>query len=1051
MKLSRQEAFQQVRVGIHSYAAAQLTYAQLRSPCVELSSVALKFRGRQASLKDVLHRLEAVRNVLSLLGEKNALDPKLAEYAFFPLTHLFNEAQRLSSSCLEGAVSCVILLVRRGWQSSLSPEMGKQLLILMTFVASPPLSKQPEPPSDELKEVCIHCIEAIIEQLSASHKSRVVFDELGSKNVVDQIAYMLIESVTDSASDNVQFAASQALLQLICAISSRVLLASLLPRTASSLSQVLKIDSNARRTRKVLVSYLQLLTHLLKAVLADNVVFPLNTTLANSTASERNPEMVMDEAWLKATASQVRIVLIQVTKLRYHDSPDVHSAVAKLCRMVATECSRSLADSIPVVVETLISVSKTDQAEDFMHRLLSLAKNNEIIEDLVKERLHKWVQSLPRTMQGNDTRSKLRALGNITASIEILQQASGFSQEDIQKIIQALLGATSYTELAPVHTSKLLDRTEDMSVSGELQSQPTRTFEQIVLNQSSESEVLAGLQKLLAGLASTQLAGPIAQHCIDQIGYHPSSRNVSTIWLALQCLHALYGDLAALNSILVLDGNGDEDSSPASVPRLISDLYTTTLPVLNGSDDSSTSDWRLQALAIESTVMQAQQLDVAYRPELMDTLYPIVSCLGASHDGLRSHALCGLDLLAQACRYDSTSDMLIDNVDYLINSVALRLNSFDISPQAPKVILMMLKLCGARIVPYLDDIIGSIFSALDNFHGYPSLTELLFRVLKGVVDEVKSRPGFLITNGTTERKREIPSAYVSTVNDIVGDLRRRKSRKQKLLAETPDDDQQAPRRPWKSSDAESAPLDKNDGNSAEAHEIVESNEPAEPQEDTKAKLTKPHQLLLDIAKSTSPHLSSPSPQVRHLLLGLIEEVAPLLGQDENTFLPLINAIWPSLVGRLFNASDDVDDADTSYNVCAAANTIVVLCKSAGNFMSTRIEDISPRIRKLFAQSQGSSGRQDRGHLQKEQSLTAPRPASLRNGKTQVVIALSNLMITIIDHVRVSAEVGDTTLDLLGPPAIRQQRTDILQALERYNADAVWLLRYAQRNQESDST
>ena len=113
---------------------------------------------------------------------------------------------------------------------------------------------------------------------------------------------------------------------------------------------------------------------------------------------------------------------------------------------------------------------------------------------------------------------------------------------------------------------------------------------------------------------------------------------------------------------------------------------------------------------------------------------------------LRKHAMTGLNLLAQACEYPSTGDMLIGNVDYLINSVALKLNSFDISAQVPQVVLMMLRLCGARIVPYLDDLLGSIFSAVDNFHGYPRLVELLFRVLKGVVDESRKQPELMITS-----------------------------------------------------------------------------------------------------------------------------------------------------------------------------------------------------------------------------------------------------------------------------------------------------------------
>ena len=257
---------------------------QLRTPCVELSSVALKFKGKQASVKDVLHSLEVVREILITLAEKSSLDEKLAEYAFFPLTHIFNEAQRLSSSCLEAAINCVIILAAKGWRHHLSPEMGKQLLILMTLVGAPDPKKQTDPPSEELKEASLLCIGTIVAQLTGGHDSIRMFQDLGTRSIVDQLVYLLLEAITENESDRVQAAAAEALLQLISAISNRVLLASLLPRTASSLTQVLKTSPKARRTRKVLVSYLQLLTSILRSVLADNVVYPLEDKSSSPSA-----------------------------------------------------------------------------------------------------------------------------------------------------------------------------------------------------------------------------------------------------------------------------------------------------------------------------------------------------------------------------------------------------------------------------------------------------------------------------------------------------------------------------------------------------------------------------------------------------------------------------------------------------------------------------------------------------------------------------------------------------------------------------------------------
>ncbi len=48
---------------------------------------------------------------------------------------------------------------------------------------------------------------------------------------------------------------------------------------------------------------------------------------------------------------------------------------------------------------------------------------------------------------------------------------------------------------------------------------------------------------------------------------------------------------------------------------------------------------------------------------------------------------------------------------------------------------MMINLAGPSLLPFLDDLIESIFVVLESFHGYKKLVELLFTALKAVVDQ----------------------------------------------------------------------------------------------------------------------------------------------------------------------------------------------------------------------------------------------------------------------------------------------------------------------------
>jgi TELO2-interacting protein 1 len=151
-------------------------------------------------VKQVLQGLQAVETALTALVSRKALDEKLAEYAFFPLTHVFNEAQKLSSACLESAVSCVSILAAEGWGPRIAPNMGKQLLILMTLIGGPDPKRQQAPPTDELREASLHCIGALVESLTSTPSSKPIFDDPSVRSIVDQVTYMLLDAITESRS-----------------------------------------------------------------------------------------------------------------------------------------------------------------------------------------------------------------------------------------------------------------------------------------------------------------------------------------------------------------------------------------------------------------------------------------------------------------------------------------------------------------------------------------------------------------------------------------------------------------------------------------------------------------------------------------------------------------------------------------------------------------------------------------------------------------------------------------------------------------------------------
>ena len=1040
-----------------------------------------------------------------MLGRDGALDEKLAEYAFFPLSQVFNEAQRLSSRCLEVAVQCLQILVGQGWRVKLSPEMGKQLLILMTLLAGgSPAKNQTEPPTDDLKVAAFDCMSALTECMGKLQRGRPIFDEVGARTIVDQSIYVLLEAITDSPSDLVQLAAAHALSSLLEQISNRVVLASLLPRTVSALTKALQPSTQARRTHKVLEAHLELLAKILYAVLNDEVVTNAVAPLASSKKSSETTQEhdadtlpILDKSWLQATSSQVKLALASVMKLRNHGKAEVRQALVRLATMVIEHCSQSLSESVPLLVETLVVLANDSECTTAFSTLKRLATAEPALAESLKSSLHKWMASLPRVMQGSDDRPKERILQQISTTFAVLSEIDE-SSDVLDQFLATCLVDTVAAAVESVNLRPKQAVMEPPKPSFGLaiveDANSYASFEAVMLNHGSQKDSMAQLQALITKLGSSQNAHALIKSILDRVTARGTSQ-LAAIWLALNFLRQPKLDQASVDKFLNFPG----DAAPFadSRPYLVSDLYSLTISELvdqPSNVDNTDSDWRVTALALESLVLQADQLGASYRPELIDTLYPVLSLLGASQPDLRTHAMKALTLLGKACDYSSTSDMLIQNADYLINSIALKMNTFDISPQALQVLLMMVRLCGAKLIPYLDDLIGDIFAALDSFHGYPRLVELLFEVLGVVVDEGARQPSLTITNGKEPLEHKKQPYSSSTIGDIITDLQRHKARKRKSEAEDLEPRKSTPHRPWKGTldgsetlqSSFSDPADEDDalaeGNADEELPLPEKAQP----------LSKPHTLLLRVAEFSPYHLSSPSPRVRLTVLSLLTRIAAPLSTDENTFLPLVNAIWPALVPRLFanlhaDNSDEMEDGVTEpvYTVTAAASTVAALCVGAGDFMAGRIEDIFPSLERMYRQvwdRVAAKWERERGRRRDQRigrpvrdhagagltgtvdldlrivkvnvtstSIQSPKTSMTRtayqgtnSSDEQILDALIGLLVAILGYVRITEEMGEVMLDLLAPVMDEPGREAVTDALETWNADAVWLVREQRR-------
>lgn len=1023
-----------------------------------MNEVALKFLNGQHNAKEVLSKLEELSNLLqSLTEEKQYLDDKLAEYVFFPLSHVFRASQTTPLRALELAVQCLEILLQTGWQHILNPDLGVQLLILLTFIAdSGPTQIKSERTSEELQTDAFACLEALFSSLGRSTATKNSLLEPANVPALGHAITVMLDGLNGGTSTQVQILALDALQAFGVCVLNRAIYASFLPGIVSSLSQVISDKTKMRRSFKVIEKSLILLASTIQFVMSD-----IYLTAEPSHDAENNSDLLLklDTSWVKATATQLKLALANVVRQRQHDRTEVRRAVFSVCLVVLEDCPKTLSESIGMMLETLISLSQLDDSRATEMKLEQIISADPDVAEFIRTSLYNWLVALPRMMLSNDDTAKSAMVGKICVAFRLLSEAdiSLFLVDDVllATLQDSVINAINFPTKVDMLT-KSLTSVDSGDIVDILGRESVQSFPSVLASHKSAVDTLSELETLVRHISSSARSISIARNSLDQARSNQKNVGLVSFWLCLCILRNKAEMEPRFEDFTEMDASSDFQT------ELCEELYSFALSVLTRVDTDMDLDWRLQAIALETLAFQAAQLKAEFRIELVDALYPVVHLVGSHIQPLRMHAFVCLDSIAKACEYVDAKELLISNVDYLVNAVGVKLNTFDIAPQAPQVLLMLIKLCGPSLLPYLDDLVDSVFGALECFHGYANLVELLFSVLNGVVEEGVKTPQFAITTGEIV-SHLTPPVKVISVDDVVSSLKRHHGASYSNDEGTEESERyglspNTSQKPWKkleTSDEMRTPQSISDLEESQSH-VPEVIEPA---------LTKTYTMLHRIAQLTQHHLPSSSPSIRISLLTLLTNALPYLSSHEDTFLPLVHLLWPVLIPRLADRE--------AYVVSGVLNVISIMCQGAGDFMTGRIETLWPTIRRLhksinqtllrrhhpsstsFSTAQSpptlstTSGllhlsapqpaQQHRAETRRQPPSTISPTAYLPTTTTLLRASLTAFLLQLITHAHVSEPLFSEILtDMLHDALVVQGRADVRMALERRNPDAVWL-------------
>ncbi|WVN89024.1 uncharacterized protein L203_104240 [Cryptococcus depauperatus CBS 7841] len=358
----------------------------------------------------------------------------------------------------------------------------------------------------------------------------------------------------------------------------------------------------------------------------------------------------------------------------------------------------------------------------------------------------------------------------------------------------------------------------------------------------------------------------------------------------------------------------------------------------------------LTALSLQSFSLSAQILSSSFRPLLLSTLYMILSHLASPQPIIQSYASLTLEHVAHHAGYTSPSALVLDNIDYVVNTVTQRLTYQRLSTTAPLVLIAMIRLVGDAILPLVQEVVDEVFDALDDYHGYETMASSLLAVLVTLIEVMSKEAEAEEPDEHRLRKQQEmsriekaprPEEDFAEFDKWWNERANRRGQEVKEILE------RAPQHAWGSEN-----IRKNESNGENDDDLRMEDVEEEPP-------SRSQQVTTRILSKSIYFLTHRSPFLRSKILSLIARAIPVLalGNRESELLPLIHDSWNLILNRL-------DDTEP-YVVVEAAQVVANMCLYVGDFMSKRVLDHAwPKLLKLIVTQQ---------ELDKKSALTRRGP------------------------------------------------------------------------------
>ncbi|VVT55128.1 uncharacterized protein SAPINGB_P004441 [Magnusiomyces paraingens] len=967
-------------------------FSKVREPCVALSRLALapNFDPESRAVADALESL--YRALASIQNPDDILEDNFADYIFFPLARLLQKP-KLGDKSTVYLQRVLGFLIQHAWARTMVPEMAKQLFILLTFLVDKKSNKDRSEVSraagcEALSNLCAAIANTPGTALAFRNDTTVI-------PTVGQAVSLFLEcALTGVSNVELQRNSLEALDALLFnVIKSGEATATMLPGIVSTLSKVLSPKHGSHRHYTVYALVFQVFEHLLTSVFDDADLGLLKpkgqpTSIAEiaagiKTERAKNTNKIRTDSWLRASKDQLKTALSVIPVFKEAKAQvQVQAAVLSLALGVIKQCSQALDNCVPMFVDLVLVLASQGDAGDAVvgqqarTEMEQVLEKNATIRDVLQERVFAWVDAMPRLLSAHDDTQALTILTSIETAVTLLGgQESGV---ELRILLDKFVGQVQDTVRLTTN-DKVIPQT---LIEGGVGKESFAAAEDVPFEEFGLDTTLTSRVQTKVGQVVATLAGQLVeesrgvQSCQ---GLVEQARNIQTsasdaavsTWLAVGAFAGTVHETRARQEVaswLNEESGGEQVTTQQEKDDLAAEIYAFCVDLLCGATSYSAQEpvgkqqqqqiTRLRdvqtAAAARGIALVAEYMGAEFQHLLADVLYPLLDLIGAP--GARAvgdSARAALGQIARSCGYTGgVRALIVSNYDYVVDALSLRLSALDFSPQGLASLATVVRVAGPGVLPYLDDVVASLFSVLDSYHGYSGVVVGVFEGLRAVVEEtskayVTGGQKKLVEGGNGKRDAE----HLRTFEELLEVLARKP--KEGMSAQEFEDilngDEHHPNKPF----GEKEEMEDVDDASKLERELQNQGTMDAGEEKIPWMSPVPRaawDLVCQIATYAGTFLVHESGALRRKLLDLLRMALPVLAvstQDlPEGFLPLVHEVWPA-VARV------VEDEEAGPQEQATALRVVAeIQRTAGEFAAPRVGALWPRVRVLLSTYSG---------------------------------------------------------------------------------------------------